>query len=237
MTTATPELQPTGIDQPAAAAVNSSNTTEGVTVEDPFKNEFEGEFDSSSILDPDSPISYWGNLKDLGLDFGWGPSALFESLLELVYINSEMGWAASIIASGLILRACLFFTFQRWGSDATAKMAAMKPILQPLQDQMEEAKRQGDATREQSLKMKQATIMKSVGADVGKQLGTGVAQAVFGFGAWRTLRGISSLPAPGLDTDGWAWFTDLTVSDPYYILPLATGGIIYTVMKVCHHSP
>jgi YidC/Oxa1 family membrane protein insertase len=158
-------------------------------------------------------------------------------MLELVYINAELGWAGTIVASALILRTGLFFTFQRWGSDAMAKSVAMKPVLQPLQDEMEEAKRKGDDERVQMLKMKQQSVMKDVGVDVFKSMGTAIAQGVFGYGAWRSLRGISSLPAPGITTDGWFWFTDLSVPDPYYLLPVITGGIMYQVIKVrgpCH---
>ena len=234
VTTATPEIQPASVDQSAASATASpspgSSSVEDLLLIDELREPASAA--SASFVDPALPISYWGNLKDLGLDYGWGPSAFFESLLELVYINSGFGWAGTIVASGLLLRTALFFTFQRISSDANAKMVAMKPLLQPLQDQMEEAKRQGDEQRSQMLKMKQQGIMKDVGMDIWKQLGGGAAQAVFGYGAWRSLRGISSLPAPGISTDGWAWFHDLSVHDPYYILPAVTGGVLFLLMKV-----
>ncbi|KAL5407403.1 hypothetical protein PMIN04_011748 [Paraphaeosphaeria minitans] len=228
VTTATPELQPAGVETTAVSA-NPTTILDGRSVEDVL--EIATKATDSSFIDPSLPLAYWGNLKDLGLDYGWGPSAFFESMLEVVYINAELGWAGTIVASALILRTGLFFTFQRWGSDAMAKSAAMKPILQPLQDEMEEAKRQGDDQRVQMLKMKQQTIMKDVGVDVFKSMGTAIAQGVFGYGAWRSLRGISSLPAPGITTDGWLWFTDLSVADPYYLLPVITGGIMYQVIR------
>lgn len=216
-------------------AANPSYSLDGKSVEDLL--EMPTKAADSSFIDPTAPLSYWGNLKDLGLDYGWGPSAFFESMLEMVYINAELGWAGTIVASALILRSGLFFTFQRWGSDAMAKSAAMKPVLQPLQDEMEEAKRRGDDERVQMLKMKQQTVMKDVGADVFKSMGTAIAQGVFGYGAWRSLRGISSLPAPGITTDGWLWFTDLSVADPYYLLPVITGGIMYQVIRVSEAVP
>ena len=74
--------------------------------------------------------------------------------------------------------------------------------------------------------------MGEAGGALWQSLMTPVLQGVFGFGAFRCLRGMTTLPVPGLSTEGWAWFTDLTVSDPYYILPMATGGIMYVIIKV-----
>jgi YidC/Oxa1 family membrane protein insertase len=36
--------------------------------------------------------------------------------------------------------------------------------------------------------------------------------------------------------DGFAWFTDLTVRDPYFILPAATTAIFYAIFKVYPHA-
>lgn len=184
-----------------------------------------------------SAISYWGNMKDLGLDYGWGPSSMFESLLELTYINTELGWAGAIIASALILRAGLFIGFQRPASDAMAATASLKPAMQPLLDEMEQAKRNGDDDKVQALKLKQQQIMKEFGGPMLKSFSAGAAQAVFGFGAFRSLRGMATLPLPGLATGGYLWFNDLTVADPYYILPVVTGGIMYSIMRVRRPPP
>ena len=41
------------------------------------------------------------------------------------------------------------------------------------------------------------------------------------------LRGMTNVPVPSLSTGGLAWFTDLSVSDPTLVLPLATAATIY----------
>lgn len=188
--------------------------------------------DAVPLVDPGATISYWGNLKDLGLDYGWGTSALFENLVELSYLHSELGWSGSIALSALAIRCGLFF-FQAKGSDSGAKLAAMKPVLQPLMDEMEAAKRAGNEDKVMACKMKQKAIMGEVGGALWKSLSTPLLQMMLGFGAFRCLRGMTTLPVPGMTTEGWLWFTDLTVADPYYILPMATGSIMYAIIKVC----
>jgi len=47
------------------------------------------------------------------------------------------------------------------------------------------------------------------------------------------LRGMTSLPVQSLMTGGGAWFVDLTVPDPYFILPAMSATTIFVVTKVC----
>ncbi|KAF1962467.1 hypothetical protein CC80DRAFT_161496 [Byssothecium circinans] len=220
-------MAPAGIDK--AATVNSSDPK---TVEELLGVDPTPPVDTTPIVDVGEPITYWGNLKDLGLDYGWGPTAFFENLMELSYLNLDAGWVGSIAASAVILRLILFFGFQVRGSDSMAKLASMKPILQPLMDQMEEAKRRGEDDKVQALKMKQQSIMSEVGGDMFKNLGTPIAGMVTGFGAFRCLRGMSELPVPGMTTESFLWINDLTVADPTYALPVLTAGLMYAVIKM-----
>lgn len=47
----------------------------------------------------------------------------------------------------------------------------------------------------------------------------------FSYGMFRLFRAMAAIPVPSLETGGLAWFTDLTVHDPYYILPAASIAI------------
>ncbi|KAG8277554.1 Mitochondrial inner membrane protein oxa1l [Homalodisca vitripennis] len=46
------------------------------------------------------------------------------------------------------------------------------------------------------------------------------------------LRGMSSIPVESLKTGGLWWFTDLTVPDQFYILPLITSATLFLTIKV-----
>lgn len=46
------------------------------------------------------------------------------------------------------------------------------------------------------------------------------------------LRKMAYLPVPSLQTGGALWFTDLTLADPYYILPLAVTGTMFAILEV-----
>jgi YidC/Oxa1 family membrane protein insertase len=184
------------------------------------------------IVDPAAAIQHFGALKEMGLDYGWGPTAFFEWTIEHIYMMSGYGWGASIIITTLLIRIGLL-RFQFKASDNMAKMAAVTPLVRDLHKEMTEAIKSGDEAKSRVAKSKQAAIYKEVGTNPLSSMMPAVWQGVLGYGAFRCLRGMSSLPVPGLDQGGFAWFRDLTIADPYYILPALSGGIMYLLMKVC----
>ena len=57
-------------------------------------------------------------------------------------------------------------------------------------------------------------------------------QVPIGYGTFRLLKGMAALPVPGLEDGGLLWIKDLTISDPYMILPATTAIAIYYTFKV-----
>lgn len=43
---------------------------------------------------------------------------------------------------------------------------------------------------------------------------------------------MANLPIESMKTGGMYWFTDLTVPDPYYILPLVTCTTVWIMLEV-----
>lgn len=48
-------------------------------------------------------------------------------------------------------------------------------------------------------------------------------QAPFFKSMFMGLRGMANLPVESMQDGGLAWFTELTASDPYYLLPIVTS--------------
>jgi YidC/Oxa1 family membrane protein insertase len=240
VTTATPELAPAGIDKAAVTestvtpAEDASSTLDAQTLDALLGNtpvvKDVVEFDPTKLID------HPGNLAELGLDYGWGMTTVFEKLMETIYLQSGWGWAGTIVATTVVVRSGLF-VFQALSSDKMAGMAALKPVTGPLQEKLNAAIKAGNSREVDLLKMQQAAVLKPY---TGGILMTGtfaVAQAYVGFCAFRLLRAMGELPVPGMVNDGFLWFTDLSVRDPYFILPAATTGIMYMVFKVCLSPP
>lgn len=236
VTTATPEIAPAGIDKAAVTestatpAGDASSTLDAQTLDALLGNtpvvKDVAEFDPSKLID------HPGNLAELGLDYGWGMTTVFEKLMETIYLQSGWGWAGTIVATTVVVRSGLF-VFQALSSDKMAGMAALKPVTAPLQEKLDAAIKSGNSREADLLKMQQAAVLKPYMGGIFLTGGFTAVQAYVGFCAFRLLRAMGELPVPGMVNDGWLWFTDLSVRDPYFILPAATTGIMYMIFKVC----
>ncbi|KAH7134985.1 60Kd inner membrane protein-domain-containing protein [Dendryphion nanum] len=241
VTTATPELAPAGIDKAAvvdgSSAANATSGSQG-SVEslidgllvDPSASAL-ATSSATSAIDPTELITKVGTLKELGLDYGWGVTAFFEWLVEHAYVYTGYGWGSSIVLSALAIRFVGFFLFQTRASDNMAKVAAVQPLTKDMFTEMQEAMKSGDQARQTILRKKQQQIYKAIGASPMAGMWPLGLQAAFGFGAFRCLRGMTELPVPGLENGGFFWFENLAISDPLYILPLATGAVMHLLMK------
>lgn len=49
---------------------------------------------------------------------------------------------------------------------------------------------------------------------------------------WNERFYLEQVNYPGLSTGGTMWFTDLTIADPYYILPLISAGTMAVVSRL-----
>ncbi|KAA8618225.1 mitochondrial export translocase Oxa1 [Pyrenophora tritici-repentis] len=243
VTTATPELAPAGIDKAAVVdgasdgaspiAESATTTSNPQTLDelfgvDPVKDTLPPD---AIEFDPTRLIDHVGQMKEMGLDYGYGMTTLMQQGLEAIYISSGWGWAGSIMAAAVAVR-CVTFALQAMTSDKAAVMASLGPITKPLQDKMEDAIARGDKQAADMYRMQQQEAIRPFIGGMASMGGFMIAQGWIGISAFRLMRAMAELPIPGMTTDGFLWFSDLTTRDPYFFLPVATTAMMYTVFKL-----
>ena len=179
---------------------------------------------------PSPAYEHIGFLKEMGLDYGWGPTAFMEWLLEHVHIYAGTPWWASIVISMLLVRAAtlkLYFN----AADSSARSQLITEYTAPLMKKYKNALASGNKVEAQSVSQEMRTLRSNAGVSYLKQLAPFV-QVFIGFGTFRLMRGMAYLPVPGLDTGGLMWFEDLTLSDPLFLLPIGTAAAYYITFKV-----
>ncbi|KAK3370564.1 outer membrane protein TOM13-domain-containing protein [Podospora didyma] len=174
-----------------------------------------------------------GFLKALGLDYGWGPTAMMEWSLEHIYVLTGLPWWASLAALAVSVRLLIF----KPSLDAqlhTQKIQDMRK--NPKYEQAMAAFKEAAWNPEAKLEVQKArtTISQMNKASGYKMWKTfmPMVNVPLGYGAFRLFRGMAALPVPSLENGGTLWFTDLTVCDPYYILPIATAMIFVQTFRI-----
>jgi membrane protein insertase Oxa1/YidC/SpoIIIJ len=168
-----------------------------------------------------APSTEMDDLAALDLGTTWWPSDLMISLLEFCHISSGLPWWGSIVLLTAMLRVALFPLMLK-----IARNTAIAPhILEEQKELLEETR----AARQSNdfLKMKTATrrlrdLYRSWGYSPMVNF-FGIVQIPFFFAMFRSCWRCSKAPVPGWETGGDFWFTDLTASDPYFILPAISG--------------
>ncbi|MCJ1287617.1 Mitochondrial inner membrane protein oxa1 [Xylographa opegraphella] len=215
---------PTKIPTPEAVVESTAPSSQGV-----LQDDWAASLDSLTTTDLLPLEEHIGYLKAMGLDYGWGPTAMMEYILEHVHVWTQTPWWASIILSAFLVRLALF-KLNVNAADQAGRLARATPQIKPIQDKIKTARDTRDTHTMMVLSSQMKTIMKAEGVSYLKLLGPFL-QIPLGYGTFRLLQGMSSLPVPGLDTGGILWIRDLTVADPYYTLPMLTSVMMYYTFK------
>lgn len=174
-------------------------------------------FDPMSAFQP-ATEEHIGYLHSLGLDYGYGPTSMVQWLLEHIHVYSGLPWWGSLITTSIFIRLC-FIPLTMKMSDGQARMATIKPILDPLNKRLAETMRTRDALAMAQVRQEMNIIRRRSGFSM-KWMGiTMVGNMVFAICSFKLLRAMAALPVPGFLDGGAFWFQDLTLVDPYYIIP------------------
>ncbi|XP_031617284.1 mitochondrial inner membrane protein OXA1L-like isoform X2 [Contarinia nasturtii] len=102
----------------------------------------------------------------------------------------------------------------------TAVMCNVLPQMIDIQSKMVRAGKAGNALEYAQYKEELRNIMKDKGYNPSKNMLVPLAQAPIFISYYFGINAMVDAPVLSLQTGGIFWFTDLTVADPYYILPL-----------------
>ncbi|KAJ5360549.1 Membrane insertase OXA1/ALB3/YidC [Penicillium concentricum] len=205
---------------PAAVRFNStsSNTT---LPEFAFDGSLKNAVNITDITTIPESIGY---LKELGLDFGWGFTSTMQWLIEHTHIWTGLPWWASIVAVGLLTRVAMLKPVLG-ASENAARMANAKPKSEPFRQKMLAASTAGNTQEAQIARAELQQINKEFGIKTWKSF-LPMLQIPLGFGCFRVVRAMTSLPVPAMAMETAGWIKDLTVADPTYILPMMAAGTL-----------
>lgn len=116
-------------------------------------------------------------------------------------------------------------------SENAARLTNAKSKIDPLRAKMVTMARDGKQQEAQIVKAQLSQIHKEEGISTMKTV-IPMLQIPLGYGCFRTVRGMTSLPVPGIASESVGWINDLTVADPTFILPAVAAGMLVLTLKV-----
>ncbi len=178
--------------------------------------------DGSALLD--MPSDQIGYLHALGLDFGWGPTSMCQWLLEHIHVYTGLPWWGSIVAAAVLFRAAIFLP-SLTAAEHSAKLQVLRrnpKYVGAMAEMQAQVAKGGSAARAKAMEARMTMKQMQTAVNVSTwRMFIPMINVPFGYGMFRLVRAMSVLPVPDLETAGLLWFTDLTVPDPFFILPIA----------------
>jgi YidC/Oxa1 family membrane protein insertase len=144
-------------------------------------------------------IAHLGDLKLLGLASSYTPVGWVQSFLELNHVVLGMPWWGTIAFSTILIRLIampLSIKAQR----GMGKLANIRPIIEPIQEKMALAKRQGDTIQVQIQGQKLQKVFKEEGVNPFSAMAYSLGQAPIYLSCFLALRKMAELPVPGFET-------------------------------------
>merc|ERR1711962_1221502 len=209
------EVASTGAQEVASSTINAAN--------EPLNILSSTSVDPSLIpLPPLPPLpeiaipAFEMPFAELGLN-SWWPSGWVQWMLEHCHTTFGLPWWGSILLSAVVLRIVTFPLFV-YSQKTVAKNSRHQQKFVELQQEI--VNNQGNWQKETRAKSNMAIFQKATGYSPISGLKPAMVQAPVFMSVFIGIRGMVKAPVESMKYGGILWFPDLTIGDPYYILPL-----------------
>ncbi|XP_046381007.1 mitochondrial inner membrane protein OXA1L-like [Haliotis rufescens] len=169
-------------------------------------------------------------IQSLGLG-GWTPSGMVQQGLDFLHVGLDLPWWGAIMIGTVCLRMLVFPLVIKSQQNA-ALMHNHAPVMTRLQVRMTDARASGDAIALQRATVEYLAYMQKNGIKMFKSMLVPFAQLPVFVSVFFGLRGMANLPVESMKLGGLYWFTDLTVPDPFYALPIVTAATFLLIVQV-----
>jgi YidC/Oxa1 family membrane protein insertase len=176
-----------------------------------------------------APLNY-GDLAALGLA-GWSPAGVSSWMLELINVSTGLPWFHTIIA-GTLLSRLLLLPFSIKQLRNSAALAPHQPRLLELKEELNRAYQAGDQIGVQRVALKQRRVYEESGVSMLPMLLMPFVQLPVTLGMFFGVKRLCALPLEQLHWGGVSFLHDLTVPDPYYVLPIASAVLMHLQLSV-----
>ncbi|XP_033753975.1 mitochondrial inner membrane protein OXA1L-like [Pecten maximus] len=178
------------------------------------------------IIDVSQTVNALGepSLASMGLGSYW-PPGLYQQGLEYLHVGIGLPWWEAIVLSTVIVRV-LSFPLLVMSQRFITNSLNHKPEMDRIQAKLSEAKINGNVQEYAIRQMEMKKFMRKTNSNPLKTMMYPMMQMPIFLSVFIGLRKMAYYPVESMSTGGVFWFSDLTVSDPYFILPVITSATL-----------
>lgn len=225
------------------ASIVSPPTPTSIPIESSITNEPKFEADEFGYIpEPptipsDVPIEFFLNsagepaLSTLGLGKWYLPTGWVQQGLDLIHADIGLPWWGTIMLGTLIMRT-LTVPIAIFNQRNAGQMQTHMPKLQELQGKLQEARIRNDQLAIMRAGNDLMDFMKYSDVKPWRAMIGPFMQMPFFLSFFLGIRGLANYPLESMMYGGTLWFQDLTVADPYYILPVFTAVTMFITMEL-----
>lgn len=170
------------------------------------------------------------SLSSLGLA-NHTPVGAIQMFLEYLHVSMHWPWWLTIVTCTVIARIILIPLLIKTQRNAI-NMSNYMPQLQFLQTKFGEARRTGNSMEASKYANEMVMYMKEKNISPLKNAMLPLLQAPVFLSFFFALRSMAKAPVESMKEGGIYWVTDLTIPDPFYILPVVACGTLYIILKI-----
>jgi YidC/Oxa1 family membrane protein insertase len=184
--------------------------------------------DNLSLIDGSQEIvnAIGSNIPEMG----WGPKYQIMNLIENLHIFADMPYWESLIIISIGVRFLLLPIAIKTAQN-TARLAALRPDLQRLQDAFNNNPNSADLRVKTQYQMDMKALFLKHKVNPIMSFLMPLFQLPIFIAFFTALRDIGTY-YPGVATGGAYWFTDLTAPDLFLILPILNGITFLLMVEV-----
>lgn len=195
-------------------------------------NELISELQTLPTFSPEilSGVARLGELRELGLGSYITPVGLIQNLTEFLSASTGLSWAGGIALTTFVLRVTLLPVIIK-SLRNNVKLTNIQSEMKMHTDRLKVCSNAGDKEGAAIATERLQNLFKDNDCHPLRSFLPTLFQMPIFVSFFLGLRKMAELPVESLKFGGHFWFTDLTVADPYYALPLIASCTMCAVLE------
>ncbi|KAG4306494.1 hypothetical protein PORY_000482, partial [Pneumocystis oryctolagi] len=187
---------------------------------------------SESILETSSEIVAHkiGDLKAMGFCH-WTPVGFLQQCLEYIHVLTGFPWWLSIATLTIIIRFSMMPILIGMIRNLSV-LAHIHPQVQEHMKALKEAQQEGDVIEQTKHVRSIQNLFKENQVNPLKSFLMPFIQMPVFISFYLACSHMASLPVPELRYGGLGWFSDLSVKDPYFVLPFLNSSLMFINLEL-----